>query len=206
MEIVVFQQNGSGERKIEGVKRYGHDITITQVFNIDESLPDFIDTPADYIDLGGLHADLVLNFFKHPDLSEYLMGYCADRGITIVSSGKQGEGFTPFTCCGLGKSKILGEYGHQFGFPEYRVTMDNDTIASIEVVRGAPCGATWTATKDLVGLPLEKALSKVSLQVQYCCVADPSAFDPVSGKSSVHYAGYAHIAALEKAAKQREAT
>ena len=35
--------------------------------------------------------------------------------------------------------------------------------------------------------------------MQYLCVADPSSFDPISGKSALHYAGKVHAAALKKA-------
>ncbi len=67
------------------------------------------------------------------------------------------------------------------------------------MLRGAPCGATWAAMVDIVGCQLDDALHKLPLKVQQNCYANPAAFDPISGKSSVHYAGYVHIAALKKA-------
>jgi len=82
------------------------------------------------------------------------------------------------------------------------VTVISDTIADIQVIRGAPCGATWDAAPRVVGLPLEEAAIRIGLEVQYFCVADPSAWDPISGKSSVHLAGEFHKAALRKALKK----
>jgi hypothetical protein len=48
----------------------------------------------------------------------------------------------------------------------------------------------------------EEALPTIARQAQYLCVADPAAFDPVSGKSALHHAGHVHAAALEKAMKK----
>jgi hypothetical protein len=198
MEIIVFQQQNSGELKVEGVLKYGKGITISKTVNVDIYLPDFIEDPEDFID-NDFSADLVLNFLKHPDLVDYLMRVCKKKGIELVSPGKKGTGFTPFTCCGLGRNKKLGVYGENFGLPEYKVKVNNNVIIDIKVLRGAPCGATWDALQKYIGCTIEDVMVRLPRQVQYFCVADPSGFDPVSGKSPVHYAGYVHIAALKKA-------
>ncbi len=204
MNVIVFQQLGSGEMKIEGVKRFGENILIRQVVSIDDALPEFVENPEDFIS-SDFTADLVLNFLKHPDLSDYLVEVCEKKKIPIVTTGKPGNGFTPFTCCGLGKSDMLGEYGRQFGFPEYTVSVEDGNIRQIEVIRGAPCGATWEAIVNLIGCPIEEAMSKLPLQVQQNCIANPAAFDPISGKSPLHYAGHVHIAALKKAIEEYRA-
>ncbi len=198
MDIIVFQEHNSGELKVEGVRRYGEGLKIIKTISIDTFLPDFIEEPEDFIE-DDFSADLVLNFLKHPDLVEYLIRLCEQKKIPVVSPGKKGSGFTPFTCCGLGKSNALGAYGEKFGLPEYKVRVEADKIAAIEVVRGAPCGATWDALQEYLGCTVEDVLTRLPRQVQYFCSADPSGFDPVSGKSPVHFAGYVHIAALKKA-------
>ncbi len=203
MEIVVFQQRNSAKLKVEGVLSHGEHIEITRTISVDDFLPDFIEEPEEFIK-EDFEADLVLNYFKHPDLVDYLIDLCGKKNIPVVTPGKKRAGFTPFTCCGLGKSTKLGSYGEQFGFPEYRVEMEDNKISKIEVVRGAPCGATWDALENYIGLTVEEVLSKLPRQVQYFCSADPSGFDPVSGKSPVHYAGDVHFAALKKAIKDNQ--
>jgi hypothetical protein len=37
------------------------------------------------------------------------------------------------------------------------------------------------------------------LEVQFFCSADPANWDPIYGKSPVHFAGHIHDAALKKA-------
>ena len=201
MDILVFQERGSGEHKIEGVQKYGVGMKVSRIVSIDTLLPDFIDDAEEFI-AADFTADLVLNFLKHPDLVDYLIRMCEKKGIPIISAGKKGGGFTPFTCCGLGRSATLGVYGDTFGLPEYKVVLKGDRIEEIEVVRGAPCGATWDALQEYIGCKVDEVLTRLPRQVQYFCCADPSGFDPVTGKSPVHFAGYVHIAALKKAIEE----
>jgi hypothetical protein len=86
--VVVFQQNGSGERKIDGVRRHGADIIELQVVSIDASLPPIIDDSDAYLPRV-IDADLVLDFLKHYDLSTDLARRCAEKKIPIVISGKK---------------------------------------------------------------------------------------------------------------------
>lgn len=200
MEILVFEQNGSGAYKISGLKRYGNPGDTITVVAIDQHLPEFVDEPEEYIDDAQIKADLVLDYLTHPDLSHYLIQACNRKKIPVIASGKHSEqAYTPFTCCGLGKHKRLGSYGERFGFPEYRVELDGDRIKTIKVVRGAPCGATWEAFADVIGTPVDEALTMLPRLVQYLCMANPGRFDPITGKSPVHFAGHAHHAALRKA-------
>ncbi len=80
----------------------------------------------------------------------------------------------------------------------------NGKIDRIQVYRGAPCGATWDAAKRVEGLPVEEAEVRIGLETQYFCAADPSGWDPIYGKSPVHFAGDVHIAALKKALQKEK--
>ena len=71
-------------------------------------------------------------------------------------------------------------------------------------MQGAPCGATWEAAARILGLPAREALVRIGLDVQYYCIADPSGWDPIHGKSPVHVAGKIHRKELEAALKRSE--
>ena len=86
-----------------------------------------------------------------------------------------------------------------FGAPAFAVEVVGGKIARIEVLRGAPCGATWDAALRVIDMPVKEAAVRIGLEVQYFCVADPSDWDPISGKSAVHFAGDVHKLALAKA-------
>ena len=97
--ILGFQQNGSGDKKIEGVRQYGNNCFSLKVVSIDAHLPVVIDDTKEYISRN-IEADLVLDYLKHPDLSHDLAVVCRDKKIPVVASGKKFRvkgAFTPPT-------------------------------------------------------------------------------------------------------------
>ena len=72
-------------------------------------------------------------------------------------------------------------------------------IASVLVIRGAPCGATWEAAERMVGLPVGEGPRRIGLDTQFFCIADPAGWDPIHGRSPVHFAGKVHDKALARA-------
>ncbi len=87
-KILVFQQNNSGEKKIEGIRQYGNNRFTVEVVSINERLPEIIDDTSKYIPRN-FQADLVLDYLKHPDLSYDLAALCRDKKIPVVASGKK---------------------------------------------------------------------------------------------------------------------
>ncbi|MBU0910368.1 MAG: DUF166 domain-containing protein, partial [Proteobacteria bacterium] len=134
-EIIVFQQAASGEVKINGIRQYGSGLIISKVFDLPAQLPDFIDNPEEYF-REDFTTDLVLSFLKHPDLLDHLARLCREKNIPLIASGSKNEAaITPFTCCSLGRLPGLGQYGAQFGIPEYEVEVRENKICRIEVRR-----------------------------------------------------------------------
>ncbi len=89
-KIIVFQQNGSGESKIAGVRKYGGDSIVLEVVSIDDPLPPIIEDTSEYLP-HKIGADLVLDFLKHPDLSHDLAALCCDQSVPLIASGKKLE-------------------------------------------------------------------------------------------------------------------
>jgi len=86
--ILVFQQNGSGESKLKGIRKYGGELFDIKTVDIDIPLPPVIDDTDEYLP-GNFQADLVLDFLKHPDLSYDLAAKCSEKDIPAVASGKK---------------------------------------------------------------------------------------------------------------------
>ncbi len=86
--ILVFQELGSGEKKIAGIEHYAPGCFALEVFSIDEPLPAMIDEPENYLPTE-LEADLVLGFLRHPDLAAELLKRCREAGIPFVASAKK---------------------------------------------------------------------------------------------------------------------
>ena len=200
-QLMVFQQNGSGEKKIAGLRKYGSDLFEIEIYNIDKVLPIVLDDTTGYLPKD-ISCDLVLDFLRHNDLSTDLARLCEKKGIPYIASGKKTlgkEAITPPTCCGLPRLPGLGNYGEHFGAPEFQVEIEGGKIIDVQVVRGAPCGASWEVAKRLIGHPVEDAVRKIGLDTQFYCYADPAGWDPIYGKSPVHFAGRIHSNGLLKA-------
>lgn len=96
-KIVVFEEFGSGEKKIQAITAHGTGLEISRRINIEENLPEVVDEPEEYIP-EDFSADLVLDFLKHPDLSAHLAQQCRKKNIPVIASGKKHAGaMTPFT-------------------------------------------------------------------------------------------------------------
>jgi hypothetical protein len=87
-KILIIQQNGAGERKASGIKRFGKDKFIVKTFDVQTDLPEIIDNGFEYLP-DKIDADLVLDFLKHPDLSEDLVVLCDKQKIPVISTGKK---------------------------------------------------------------------------------------------------------------------
>lgn len=205
--LTVFQQRGSGKLKIDGLKKYGAEYFELTIVDIDEELPQVLDDTSAYLP-ETLDCDLVLDFLKHNDLSTDLAALCQKLNIPVIGSGKKlpGKGaITPPTCCGLPRLEGLGHYGEHFGAPEFTVEVEDGLISEVKVVRGAPCGATWEVARRLIGHPVEDAARKAGLDTQFYCYGDPGSWDPIYGKSPVHFAGKIHDKQMQKAVEVLEA-
>ena len=86
--IAVFQQNGSGRSKIEGINRFGSRKFRIDLFNIDETLPPILDDTSPYLP-DTIEADVVLDFLQHRDLSDDLSLLCERLSIPLIASGKK---------------------------------------------------------------------------------------------------------------------
>ncbi len=95
-KVVIFQQHGSGEKKIRGIKEYGEGAFDMEIISIDEILPPVLDDTSEYLP-ADLSCDLVLDFLRHDDLSTDLAALCATLNIPLIASGKKIYGGTVFT-------------------------------------------------------------------------------------------------------------
>lgn len=86
--LMVFQQNGSGEQKIAGLRKYGRELFEVAVWDINAVLPPVLDDTSAYLPKR-LSCQLVLDFLRHNDLSSDLARLCANQNIPIIASGKK---------------------------------------------------------------------------------------------------------------------
>ncbi len=87
-KVLIVQQNKAGERKAEGIKRFGKDRFAIEIIDIETNLPTIIDDGFEYLP-EKIDADIVLDFLKHPDLSEDLAVLCERQEVSVVITGKK---------------------------------------------------------------------------------------------------------------------
>jgi hypothetical protein len=198
--VLVLQQNGSGEKKIRAVREADRRLITLVVMDIDSPDELVLDSSLDYLP-GKIEADLVLNYLVHPDLAADLSALCNRLEIPVVAPSKKHIGkfvFCPPTCCGLPENPLLGNYGRLFGSPKVRVFSRDGKIAGVEVLRAAPCGATQKAAELILDIPVADAPTRFGLATQFGCIANPAGWDPIYGRSPVHFAGHIHSKAFSK--------
>ena len=87
-KILIFQQNGIGEAKEAGIKKFGRDLFKIETLEMTTMLPPVLDDTSDYLP-DHIEADLVLDFMQHQDLSHDLSLLCQKLDIPLVASGKK---------------------------------------------------------------------------------------------------------------------
>lgn len=200
--VLVVQRDNMGAGKVVAVKELSEDIEL-KVVDVKGPFPPIVDYPGEHFPpelMDGLAwCDIVVDHLYHADLTGYLLEKAQEAGKPVVASGRKVPGAVcPTTCCTLGHMNKLGAYGKSFGMPEVEVLLnEDDSIKSVKVVRGAPCGATWKAAEKLTGLKASDAAARFGLETQFNCLAksNPNVFLT----NPLHVAGDVHAAAIEKA-------
>ncbi|KYO64937.1 DUF166 domain-containing protein [Thermovenabulum gondwanense] len=188
-------------------------------------LPEILDEPESYLPdelpehnvliAAGVHPDLLVDLLKRAKkagckvfiapkedpkwidkyLESKLKKICEECGI---------EYLFPKPFCSVKKtvSKLIDDFLTEFkmGMPEYRVEVDKKGyITGVEVIRSAPCGATYFVAYGLLGKRMgEEAINTANrLWHAYPCIAS-NAVDGETGDSVMHLAAHINLKAAEK--------
>ncbi len=217
LTIGVVTRGKYGKRLVENIrKNSGFKVSYIE---IPEQLPDFIETPEDFVaslnlDKSVFSNNLIIAYTLHPDLTPEITRLAGEHGAkaVIIAGGISRAGGQPLLldlaekynihvevheiCCEIEKCEkgIVNEFASCFGKPEVRITTKAGIITKVEVLRGAPCGSTLHMAKGIVGINKEEAPSRAGLLVQqYPCRA-------LRGiRGGIHKAAELHKKAVEKA-------
>jgi len=217
MLVGVFKRGKYGERLIETIKNH----TDFQVISVDVPviMPGFIEDPEEFVrdlhlDPKIFEADLLILYIFHPDITPEIVRLAGEHGVkaAIIPGGMARAGSigelekiasrygihieVDEICCTLEKCgvPVVDQFADKLGKPELEVTTKDGRIASVNVLRGSPCGATWHSAEGLIGKTVAEAPSLAGLLCQqYPCRA-------VRGTpGGIHTSGDLHKDALERA-------
>jgi len=222
IRILLFQRGMYGERVVETIKKYGKKIQISKIFKIHKDLPDIIEEPETYIPNEIFKdIDLIISYSLHADLSQYIVEQAKNNGIKAVImpgedptfsqlgarrqlfeiAGDEVAIFGPEVTCALKpvqENEIIKIFCSELGHPEFKVETKEGKICEVDVIRGAPCGATWYVAKEIIGESIKEAPRKAALLTQYYCRASRG-YDIIGGEGKIHKAGKITMKAFEKA-------
>jgi hypothetical protein len=128
--------------------------------------------------------DLIITYIKQADMTLELIEQIHKKVSWIIVGIWKGEGFknqllkygnvsVPDNMCELEgnfNDPIINKFLEKFGKPKIKINCQGEKIAEIEIVRGAPCGATEFIAKDMIGKDSKNAESlakQAGLRVQH---------------------------------------
>jgi len=175
MQINIVSDGLFGKRAFENIGRQFPCRWVTVPYSGSPIMEDVeIDLPS---------CDLCISYARHPDVILAIV----EQGVPVVLGITPGPGLVrqakeinpvvaaPPTMCSLEPTtgcKEIDLYAERFGLPWFQTSIENGTIARIEIIREAPCGSTRGAVADCSGMPLcTGTLQHFGLRICHHCVA-----------------------------------
>ncbi|MDG6242953.1 MAG: DUF166 family protein [Methanolobus sp.] len=202
---------------------------IMGIFELRTDLPDFVEEPMEYIPAGLPMSDLIIAIDLHPDLLMAVPDIVTMTGAKAViipvddsrlvpaglteqvrskleSMGVECECPKPFCSLDItGKAHIDEFVTMGFGRPLLKITTDpvNGLFTHVEVLRDAPCGATWFVAKKLKWSDIRDYKETISgAHHSYPCTASMEK-DAQLGDTILHEAGYIIRKSVEEAMEEK---
>ncbi|MGB9814031.1 MAG: DUF166 domain-containing protein [Thermovenabulum sp.] len=215
---------------LEFKKRQVRDFTqnIVDIVLFPTILPEIIDEPGDYLPDNLPEHDVLIAAGVHPDIFPELLKRAAEAGCKALIAPREDpkwidkylektlknicekygiEYAFPKPFCSLKKTgfhyidNFLKEF--KLGRPEYEVQVDDKGyITNVNVIRSAPCGATYYVACGLIGKKIgEEAVEEANkLWHAYACIAS-NAIDEEIKDSIMHIAAHINLQVAENTLK-----
>lgn len=198
---------------------------IVGLFELRTDLPDFVEEPLEYIPDNLPQSDLIIAIDLHPDLLLAVPDIAEMTGAKAViipvddsrlvpaglaeqvknkleSQGVECECPKPFCSLDITGKPLIDEFVRLgFGRPLLNIETDpvNEIFTHVEVLRDAPCGATWFVAKKLKWSDLKDYKETISsAHHAYPCTASMEK-DAQIGDTILHKAGYIIRKSVEEA-------
>jgi len=180
LSVEVFHTEGYfWSRLVEHLQAQGGQVTASAV---PQQLPLMVDEPRDFLPAETGAADVTIAVNIHHDLLvelPYLMAEQGGRALIgpredpnwirpglVMQTRKAAEklgietAFPQPFCFVHPSTPVISEFCEQYqvGQPHFELTISNDIVTGVHVIRGAPCGLTHWAVEQFVGVEVGEAL------------------------------------------------
>ncbi len=222
MRILFSVQGRYGERVVRNVRENGPASWETAVLRLPAALPAVIDDPGDVLTAPLPSAELLVSLHETPGAAELIPDIAKGCGARAVLAAVDDRAVLPpglenqvrrrlaamgIPCafprplCGFdgGPDPLLHEFAARFGRPKFRIRREGGRVASVEVLRDAPCGAAKFVASVLPGVRLSEAPDTGALRHHHHPCLASMEIDPDLQDTLMHLSGYIVRAAIAKA-------
>ncbi|HZW37106.1 MAG: DUF166 domain-containing protein [Deltaproteobacteria bacterium] len=225
MRILFSVQGRYGERVVENVRKNGPCEWESAVLRLPARLPMVIDDPEEFLPSPLPPADLLVSLHETPGAAELIPDIargCGAQAVlaavddrTALPTGLENQIRRRLTAMGVahafprplcgfdgGPDSRLSEFAARFGRPKFRVEREGDRVASVEVLRDAPCGSAKFVASILPGVRLADAPDTGALRHHHHPCLASMEIDPDLQDTILHLSGYIVRAAIRSALKE----
>lgn len=225
MRVLFVVQGRYGERVAANVRENGPKEWTTALLPLPPRLPAVIDDPADVLPAAIPRADLLVSLHETPgaaDLIPDIAKACAAGAVLAAVDDRAAcppglenqvrkrlaaEGIAcafPRPLCAFdgGPHPLLAAFASAFGRPRFRIGRDGDRVASVAVLRDAPCGSARFVASILPGTRVTEAADTGALRHHHHPCLASMAIDPDLNDTIMHLSGYVVRAAIASALKR----
>lgn len=225
MKILFSVQGRYGERVAENVRRNGPKEWEVDVLRLPDRLPIVIDDPDEILPSFLPPAELLVSLHETPGAAELIPDIAKGCGARAVLAAVDDRNACPAglenqirkrlaamgvahafprPLCGFdgGPDRLLSEFAAKFGRPKFRIVRDGDRVASVEVLRDAPCGSAKFVASILSGVRIAEAPDTGALRHHHHPCLASMEIDPDLQDTLMHLSGYIVRAAIKSALRE----
>jgi thymidylate synthase len=225
VRILFSVQGRYGERVAENVRTNGPQEWKVAVLRLPARLPLVIDDPDEFLPSRLPSADLLVSLHETPGAAELIPDIARKCGAGAVIAAVDDRASCPAglenqirrrlaamgvahafprPLCGFdgGPDRVLSEFAARFGRPKFRIVRDGDRVASVEVLRDAPCGSARFVASILAGVRIQDAPDTGALRHHHHPCLASMEIDPDLQDTIMHLSGYIVRAAIKSALKE----
>jgi thymidylate synthase len=225
VKILFSVQGRYGERVAENVRVHGPQDWEVAVLRLPARLPLVIDEPDEFLPSPLPSADLLVSLHETPGAAELIPDIARGCGAGAVLAAVDDRAACPAglenqirkrldamgvahafprPLCGFdgGPNRLLSEFAAKFGRPKFRIERDGDRVATVEVLRDAPCGSAKFVASILAGVRIPEAPDTGALRHHHHPCLASMEIDPDLQDTIMHLSGYIVRAAIKSALKE----
>lgn len=230
MRVLTLYTNSYGKRFAENLETNSPDTWETLSYLFDRPIPAVVDEPEEVLPEDLPQADLLVYVGQNRNLAELIPDIAEMCKVKEVIAAVDARGYLPtglanqiqrrLTKMGLkssfpapfcsltdsqGEGPLTQEFARHFGQARMVVTVKDEQIQQVELIRGAPCGNSLYVAERLPGVKVEESVEQAGLLFHaHPCMASMD-MDRELGDTILHIAGHLVKNAVYVALKKADA-